>query len=106
MPQGVGPVCSLKTELPAGTMFPSLPLSPNQNASRTILQWATLNREGLPPEAVYHDEWVQSVLQDDDDESWSGSGAEANHSSGISDHGDSDGSAALGYVIEEWKHDR
>ena len=61
---------SAKDKQLKNTIFPTLPLPAeqiaSQNASRTILQWATVNGEGVPLEGVYQDEWVRDFLQDDD----------------------------------------
>lgn len=69
--EGVLSTCSLKDELLTDMIFPTVPLSTNQNASqnasRTILQWVTINGEGVPPEEIYQDEWVRDFLQDIDD---------------------------------------
>ena len=57
------------------TTFPILPLSreqvASQNASRAVLQWATVNGEGIPKEGIYHDGWVKSALYDSDDDALS-----------------------------------
>ena len=69
--EGVLSTCSLKGELLKDMIFPTVPLSTNQNASqnasRTILQWVTINGEGVPSEDIYQDEWVRDFLQDIDD---------------------------------------
>ena len=39
----------------------------SRNASQAISQWSTINHEGIPQEKVYHDEWLDGFLQDDDD---------------------------------------
>lgn len=69
--QGVLPNYNLNIELLTSTVFPTVPLpldqTASQNASRTILQRATVNGEGVPAEGIYHDKWVQDFLQDDDD---------------------------------------
>jgi hypothetical protein len=104
--QDVLPARSPKVELLTDTVFPTVPLSldqnASQNASRTILQWATVNGEGVPSEGIYYDEWVQGFLQDDDDESLSdASSMEAINSSDIINQGDSEWKATLGQLKQE-----
>ena len=41
----------------------------SQRASRTILQWVTLNGEGVPSEDIYQDKWVQGHLVNENDSS-------------------------------------
>ena len=77
-----------------GTIFSTLPLPAEQtasrNASRTILQWATINGEEIPPEGVYQDKWVRDFLQDNNDvslsDSWNGEAA----SSDVTNYRDSE----------------
>lgn len=58
---------SPKIELTTSTEFPKKPL--NQEASQEVLlnifRWVIINGEGIPPEEVYKDKWVQ--VEDDSD---------------------------------------
>ncbi|MCJ1442817.1 MAG: hypothetical protein MMC23_003314 [Stictis urceolatum] len=60
--------------------FPVIPLSLAQtasiNASRTVIQWATVNDEGVPCEGIYFDPWVEGILRDDGSESFERSSGE------------------------------
>jgi len=93
--------CNPKPELLTGTVFPTIPLPVDQNASqrasRTILQWATVNGEGVPAEGIYHDKWVQGFLQDEGDESLSDSSSiKAIGTLNVTSHGDNEWKASLG----------
>jgi len=59
---------SSKVELITTADFPKIQLNQeaSQEASLDIFRWVTVNGEGVPPEEVYKDKWVQ--VEDDSDE--------------------------------------
>ncbi len=59
---------SSKIELITTAEFPKIQLNQevSQEASLDIFRWVTVNGEGVPPEEVYKDKWVQ--VEDDSDE--------------------------------------
>ena len=64
--------CNQDTVVAERDKFPIVALSSDQkaskNASRTILQWVTLNGEGIPSEGIYQDDWVKDFLKDEDED--------------------------------------
>ena len=68
--------CSSKDNLEPkldSSPFQPMPIAVEQDisrrASRTILQWITMNGDGTPSEGIYQDEWVRDYLFDDDSSS-------------------------------------
>jgi hypothetical protein len=59
---------SSKIELITTAEFPKIQLNQeaSQEASLDIFRWVMVNGEGVPPEEVYKDKWVQ--VEDDSDE--------------------------------------
>jgi hypothetical protein len=59
---------SPKIELVTNAEFPKVQLNQeaSQEASLDIFRWVMVNGEGVPPEEVYKDKWVQ--VEDDSDE--------------------------------------
>ena len=59
---------SSKIELITTAGFPKIQLNQeaSQEASLDIFRWVMVNGEGVPPEEVYKDKWVQ--VEDDSDE--------------------------------------
>jgi hypothetical protein len=62
------PEGSPKIELITSAEFPKKPLDQeaSQEASLDVFRWVMINGEGVPPEEVYKDKWIQ--VEDDSDE--------------------------------------
>lgn len=86
-------------EIGTGIVFPSKPLSEQEAsimASCEAFGWVMRNCEGLPPESIYQDKWLQEEDGSETFESVNGSDTSNNcNSSAVDDN-------QIGRRIKEW----